>query len=245
MYVINKHKKYLIYMFPKSGCSTLRIIHAYLSANRDEWDGDFFEDRHHGIQRRDDKTLFQKWGDYHDYTKVLVYRNPYERIVSLFFQKVCGVPAVTCRGKFYDEPIRLRFDMRTFENFVDVLVTCHFHHDEHFQPQRMPPCKFDRTLELSDVSTLFAGLRDDLHTEVQKILAYTKKSNWNHISKFAAPDGSYAAYDFYRDMEQWLAKGTLPSYNAMLTPEICRKIDLFYDDYFTSAPTPCIPSACL
>ena len=237
MYVINHAKKYLIYMFPKSGCSTLRILHAYLSAPESEWETEFFEDRHHGIQRRDDDAMLAQWERYDDYAKVLVYRNPYERIVSLFFQKVCGVPAVTLRGKFYEEPIRLRRDMRTFAQFVDVLVTCHYHHDEHFRPQRLPPCNFDRVLGLDAVSTLFADLRPDLDAEVQRIVQYTQTSAWNRIPKIARPEGSYADYDFYRDGEAVLAGEAMPCYSAMLTPEIRRKIDRFYGDDFASPHT--------
>ena len=234
MYVLNHQKKYMIYMFPKSGCSTLRILHAYLSAPESEWDTEFFEDRHHGIQRRDDDALLAQWDRYTDYTKVLVYRNPYERVVSLFFQKVCGVQAVTYRGKPYEEPIRLHARMRTFAQFVTVLLTCHYHHDEHFCPQRLPSRNFDRVLELSAVPTLFAGLRPDLDAEVQRVLAYTQRSSWNRIPKVDLPEGSYADYDFYRDSEGVLADGKLPCYTAMLTPEIRRKIDLFYGDDFAS-----------
>ena len=88
MYVINHDKKYLIYMYPKSGCSTLRVLHAYLSTPSDEHTREHFEDAHHGIQRRDDHALRMHWWRYEDYCKVLVYRDPYARVVSLFFQKV-------------------------------------------------------------------------------------------------------------------------------------------------------------
>ena len=95
MYVINHEKKYLIFMYPKSGCSTLRVLHAYLVTNPEEHTRKHFEDKHHGIQRRDDDVLLRDWELYKDYCKVLVYRDPYARVVSLFFQKVCGVPGVT------------------------------------------------------------------------------------------------------------------------------------------------------
>ena len=75
-------------MYPKSGCSTLRVLHAYLSTPSDEHTREHFEDAHHGIQRRDDHALRMHWWRYEDYCKVLVYRDPYARVVSLFFQKV-------------------------------------------------------------------------------------------------------------------------------------------------------------
>ena len=60
MYVINHQKKYIISMFPKSGCSTLRILHLYMSTDEREHGEKFFEDRHHGIQRRDDEQLHKE-----------------------------------------------------------------------------------------------------------------------------------------------------------------------------------------
>ena len=92
MYVINHDKKYLIYMYPKSGCSTLRVLHAYLSTPPDEHTREHFEDAHHGIQRRDDHALRMHWWRYEDYCKVLVYRDPYARVVSLFFQNFSCLP---------------------------------------------------------------------------------------------------------------------------------------------------------
>lgn len=234
MYVVNHERRYLIYMFPKAGCSTLRVLHAYLTAPRSAWGTEFFEDRHHGIQRRDDNSMLANWERYHDYAKVLVYRNPYERVVSLFFQKVCGVPAVTFRGRWYEEPIRLRPDMRTFAQFVDVLVTGHYHSDEHFCPQRMPPCRFDQVLELRSVATsLFAGLRPDLAAAVQDVLTYTQRTAWNEIPKTDHPPESLADYDFYRDPDGLLTTGQVPCYAAMLTPAIRRTLDTFYHDDFT------------
>ena len=72
MYVINHDKKYLIYMYPKSGCSTLRVLHAYLSHSPQAQTREHFEDAHHGIQRRDDDNLLKNWDQYTDYCKVLV-----------------------------------------------------------------------------------------------------------------------------------------------------------------------------
>lgn len=51
--------------------------------------------------------------------------------------KVCGVPGVTYGGKLYEEPVRLSPSLRTFADFVNVLITGRFHHDEHFRPQKV------------------------------------------------------------------------------------------------------------
>ena len=230
MYVINHKEKYIIFMYPKSGCSTLRVLHAYL-AHPDSVGETYFEDRHHGIQRRDDETITEHLDQYKDYHKILVYREPCERVASLFFQKVCGVPAVSVKGKLYEEPVRLHVDMRTFKEFVDVLVTGRFDHDEHFQPQKipMPLREFDQVLELSNIDRLFINTRPDLHATVNRILV--RKSNWNELTK-VRPDIPYADYDFYTDLEGWLVRREVPTYDAVLTPVICRKLSTEYGDDF-------------
>ena len=236
MYVINHHKKYIIYMYPKSGCSTLRVIHAYLSTTPEEHLQEHFEDKHHGIQCRDDDHLFANWKLYKDYCKVLVYRDPYARVVSLFFQKVCGVPGVTYAGKLYEEPVRLSSSMRTFYDFVNVLITQIYHHDEHFQPQKKPPHfdEFDQVLEISHVQAIFQDYRPDLHQEVVDIFAKTQKDAWNKLNKFDAPAGSYAHYDFWEDSEGLRISHKVPCKDAMLTPEICAVINKRYYDDFAS-----------
>ena len=235
MYVINHDKKYLIYMYPKSGCSTLRVLHVYLSHPPEEHTREHFEDAHHGIQRRDDEILLRDWDQYKDYCKVLVYRDPYARVVSLFFQKVCGVPGVTYGGELYVEPVRLDASMRTFADFVNVLITERFHHDEHFQPQKMfqRTEDFDQVLEISNVRQMFEGIRADLHDEVAAVLAKTQKEAWNQIEKVEAAPGSYASYDFWEDAEGFRAARKVPCKEAMLTPEIREVIDRAYGDDFT------------
>jgi len=226
-------------MFPKSGCSTLRILHLYMSTDEREHGEKFFEDRHHGIQRRDDEQLHQEWARYQDYTKVLVYRNPYERVVSLFFQKVCGVPAVTYRGEWYTEPNRLLHTMRTFAQFVDVLVSCCYHHDEHFCPQKVTGTlhDYDQVLDIKDIKLIFNDKRPDLHKEVGAIFEKTGRTAWNQMSKLQAAPGAYASYDFYQDPAQLLPGKVVPSYSAMLTPQLCRKIQDYYQDDFTASVT--------
>lgn len=236
MYVINHDKKYLIYMYPKSGCSTLRVLHAYLSHSPQAQTREHFEDAHHGIQRRDDDNLLKNWDQYTDYCKVLVYRDPYARVVSLFFQKVCGVPGVTYKGELYVEPVHLDSSMRTFSQFVDILVTQRFHCDEHFRPQKVfqKLDNYDQVLEISNVRQIFSGIRHDLHKEVNAVFAKTQKEAWNQLEKIQAAPGSYAHYDFLEDLEGFRAARKVPCKEAMLTPEICAVIDKAYNDDFTS-----------
>ena len=235
MYVINHQKKYIISMFPKSGCSTLRILHLYMSTDEREHGEKFFEDRHHGIQQRDDEQLHKEWAKYNDYAKVLVYRNPYERVVSLFFQKVCGVPAVTYRGEWYTEPNRLLHTMRTFAQYVDVLVSCRYHHDEHFCPQQVTGTlqDYDQVLDIRDILSIFRDIRPDLNEEVEKIFEKTGRTAWNQMRKLQAIPGAYASYDYYMDPDQLLPGKVVPCYSAMLTPQLCRKIQESYQDDFS------------
>ena len=50
MYVISDKYKYIIKMFPKSGCTVVRLLHLYLNEDKDQHlTKTEFEDKHHSL----------------------------------------------------------------------------------------------------------------------------------------------------------------------------------------------------
>ena len=192
MYVINDEYKYILFTYAKSGCSTVRIIHTYLTYPNCI-NEDFFEDKHHGIQNRDIDYLVNNLDKYKDYKKILIYRNPYNRVVSLFYQKICGVMGITYKGYLYKEPYRLSKEINTFDKYLDNLFKGNFDDDHHFLPQKKPDIAFDQILEISEIKNIFKDIDDNLNNKIKSILS--NKSKWNELEKYDY-DNNLTHYDF-------------------------------------------------
>ena len=80
---------------------------------------------------------------------------------------------------------------------------------------------------------------NDLNEEVEKIFEKTGRTAWNQMRKLQAIPGAYASYDYYMDPDQLLSGKVVPCYSAMLTPQLCRKIQDYYQDDFTASVAYC------
>lgn len=228
MYVINDDLKYILLTYAKSGCSTVRIIHTYLKYEN-EINEEYFEDKHHGIQNRDVDNLLNNLNKYKDYKKILIYRNPYNRLVSLFYQKVCGIMGVTYKNSLYKEPYRLTKDINTFDKYLDYLCSGYFDYDHHFLPQKKPNIIFDQILEISEIKNIFNGIDNDLNKKINVILS--NKSKWNELEKYEY-DGDLTYYDFFIDENKLISNNKIPKYNTLLNNYTMQKIKDNYKDDF-------------
>jgi len=228
MYLINDNYKYILFTYAKSGCSTTRIIHTYLKYE-DSLNQDFLEDKHHGIQNRDIDNLITNIDKYKNYKKILIYRNPYNRLVSLFYQKVCGIMGVTYKGSFYKEPYRLTKDINTFDKYLDKLFIGYFDDDHHFLPQKKPEIVFDQILEISEIKNIFKNIDDNLNNKINLILL--NKSKWNELKKYDY-DFNLTNYDFFIDEKKLIINNEIPKYNTLLTDNVIKKIKKKYKDDF-------------
>lgn len=237
MYVVNHNKgdEYIIWMFPKAGCSTVRMLHLYmlqLEAARD--DSEHFEDGHHAIQKRDDKCLIDNMDVYRAYRKILVYRDPYDRVASMFMQKVAGVSGgITYKGVLYAEPVRLTADMNSFEHFVDALLLGQFADDEHFAPQKLPrPVALDKIVRIDDVSTMFNGVADSAHLAAKMQRIGEKNVNVLPRSPKCYADVDLSAYNFFLDVDGILTDNTIPPHSTLLSTRLRQKLAMSYGDDF-------------
>lgn len=231
MYVINNEpgSLYIIWTFPKSGCSTVRNIHMHLS-HPTLWDETNFQDKYHGCQRRD-KFPCEYVQNYRSYLQILIYRDPYERIVSMFFQKICGVQGVTYNNQNYIEPIRLSRELRTFRDFVNQLILGSFSNDEHFIPQRIPThITINKIMPIEDVYTIF----DDIpgYEHLQKRVKLMGNKDLNVLTKIDNFNEDLVDYDFFIDDLKMLEGNKRPVSSCFLTEEIKTLIDSNYDDDF-------------
>jgi len=228
MYVINDEYKYILFTYAKSGCSTVRIIHTYLTYPNCT-NEDFFEDKHHGIQNRDIDYLVNNSDKYKDYKKILIYRNPYNRVVSLFYQKICGIMGVTYKGHLYKEPYRLSKEINTFNKYLDNLFTGYFDDDHHFLPQKKPDIAFDQILEISEIKNIFKDINDNLNKKINSILL--NKSKWNELEKYDY-DNNLTHYDFFIDESKLINNNKIPKYDTLLNNNTIQKIkDNYMDDF--------------
>ena len=223
MYVINDELKYIIVTFAKSGCSTVRIIHTYLMNDNDE-------DKHHGIQKRDMIGLKDEIDKYSDYKKIMVYRNPYNRIASLYYQKICGIKGITRGGKYCEEPYRLTEEVNTFNKFLDKLNEGYYDEDLHFLPQKIPfeIDRFDQIIELSEIDKIFLDVDNQLNERIKNIMGAKR---WNELSKYEY-EGYLSDYDFHKDVNEILKDNKIPKYDTKLNEKTMEKIRNGYGDDF-------------
>jgi len=228
MYVINHDYKYILFTYAKSGCSTVRIIHTYLTYHNCI-NEEYFEDKHHGIQNRDVDNLINNLDKYKDYIKILIYRNPYNRLVSLFYQKVCGIMGVTYKDSLHKEPYRLTKDINTFDKYLDKLFIGYFDDDHHFLPQKKPNIIFDQVFEISEIKNIFKGIDNNLNKKINLIL--TNKSKWNELEKYDY-DIDLTNYDFFINENKLINNNKIPKYNTLLNSYTMEKIKKNYKDDF-------------
>lgn len=238
MYVVNHNTgdEYIIWMFPKSGCCTVRMLHLYMlpldAAARA--DSEHFDDGYHGIQERNDQCLIDAIGRYRTYRKILVYRDPYDRVASMFMQKIAGISGgITYKGIPYTEPVRLTQDMNSFEHFVDALLAGAFSDDEHFQPQKLPRrVALDKIVKIDNVYTMFNGVANSAHLATKIRHIGDKNTNVLPRSPKCYVGVDLSTYNFYLDVDGILKDRHIPPHSTLLSTRIRQKLALSYGDDF-------------
>ena len=181
------------------------------------------------IDSRFPKFVLDNLDKYKDYKKILIYRNPYNRLVSLFYQKVCGIMGVTYKDYLHKKPYRLTNDINTFDKYLDKLCNGYFDYDHHFLPQKKPSIIFDQILEISEIKNIFNGIDNYLNKKINVILS--DKSKWNELEKYEY-DGDLTYYDFFIDENKLISNNKIPKYNTLLNNYTMQKIKDNYKDDF-------------
>ena len=218
-------------MFPKSGCTVVRLLHLYLNEDKDQHlTKTEFEDKHHSLGFID-----PDFSKYKNYFKIIVYRSPYDRIISAFYQKIAGVTSSNVHkgGELISQPRCLSKEKNTFNKWLDLIVTGQ-HHDFHFIPQTIgAECKDFNIINIEDILGIFLNYNKELHTSANKILREENILIKNNLIKYDLPHfEDLTDYDFYKDERGYLRLSEVPNYRYLLTDETKNKIKEHYKDDF-------------
>lgn len=174
MFLVSDKYKYVIICYPKSGCTVLRLLHLYMNhaecAKIPETVRGDFEWAHHHIQ---EDALPARVNSF--WYVVQVFRNPYERALSTFFQKWLAINSG--ENDVVQHP-RCKTATTSFSEFLEAYNAVE---DIHFCPQRKHP-RAQEFVDLSDVSTqLFKNSRPELYAKMSKI--YSTIDNRNRLPR--------------------------------------------------------------
>ena len=237
-YLVNDNYKYIILCYPKSGSSTLRLLHIYMNSNQKKKNDPLFEDKHHNI---DEYTNFKYKKEYDSYYKVIVYRNPYERLCSIFYQKICGIISlnITENNKLMYQPQKINAELNTFDKCIDYIILNKIE-DIHFYPQQKNGFKYDEIIEINNITNIFKKNKE-LNNLVNEIISKHNLNYKNYIKKYDLDSfRDLHDYNFHKDTDKLLKKHKVPAYKYLLNEKIIRKIKDNYKDDFLDFYIPII-----
>lgn len=232
MFLLKSDKyKYIICTFPKSGCTVLRLLHIYINKDDNTVIDYKFDDTHHHLE-----PMFYNINDkqYDDYYKIVIYRDPYERLCSAFYQKICGIVTtnITSKNKLIQQPYRLSKELNTFNSWLDSIFSKKIN-DIHFKPQQKQSLKFDEELNICSIESIFKNDKS-MNMLVNSLM---EKYSLNHRNSMVYYDldeyRDLSDYDFFNDGDGLIKENSIPHCRYLLTEEIKTKIRNNYaDDFF-------------
>lgn len=239
--LINDKYKYIIVTYRKSGCSTVRLLHLYLTYPELKNNLNF-EDMYHDFtgDPNDTNKIIQD-PKYLSYFKVVIYRDPYERLCSAYFQFIVGISG---NNNMRDGNI-LHLDSRrprevdkvsTFSNWLQwIIYEDGINFDHHYYPQKMPSV-YNKVVNLFDIDTIFDTYSDELSKIVKIHMMDSRKKKLNFLPKqtndITQEYQDLSNYNFITDQEKILINGIVPPYEYLLTPTIKNFIKENYKDDF-------------
>jgi hypothetical protein len=246
LYLVSDKYKYIIVTFPKSGCTTVRLLHLYLHSDQAEQQRTDFEDEHHFFSRgkqalTNAEQLLAVIHENPGYYVVVVYRDPFKRLVSCFYQRNCGVGASDMRlkGKLVDGVNKLEA-YNTFEKFLVAAADGTFR-DLHAVPQvlgKEVTAKVDKFLNIRRITELFKDYNTKLWSCMVDVMKKYNLNNRNSLKKRTRPNmPNLSQYNFYEDRLGLLVEPhCVPDYSYILTNDVKRKIrSLYLDEFYEKA----------
>ena len=239
--LINDKYKYIIQIFEKSGCSTLKNL--FLKIHFDEFsehdksiitslgDGAFHHNKYEYISR-DDNILNRNWRA-KNYYKFSVVRNSYERVVSMYFNRYLGIGPDGCfalgGGPFSGRIVTTNFEglrvpeigPNSFNYFL--LNEIPLGNDVHFNRQ-CPNKNINTYLYLNEVNETLPNIYKDvikigndklilIKELIQEKLEYLRKKRYKISHKLDD-------YNFKEDkLNLNIMKNGVPQKNLMITEE--------------------------
>lgn len=229
LFITNDKYKIIIIVFPKSGCSTIRLLFTHLyfqDLSNDEKNkilekyGSIFK-KHHSIH-----TENVNLDKLRKYKVICIYRNTYKRLVSVFLDKICYF-----KSNMKEKYIPPYNNKKIFTKFIDWIVISKNtkNIDIHFRDQSIPEhilSEIDEFIEISNIQKLFDILPNPLSTRLKKI--YDSVGDTNVLyKKFVDYPLDY--YDFEKDSKRLFNDNIAPkNYSLFFNNSIIKKINKYY-----------------
>lgn len=237
-YFVNDTDRYIIFTYLKSGMNTINTINNYILNKPESEILGFMDDGEYRPNFNRFKNLkfnisliTDDLDKYKDYKKILVYRDPYERVVSLFYNRYCGITSyndITNNYEFFRNFRKLNKKTNTFNKFLDKLFEKELESkDNHYYGQKKPNIDFDQIINIKEIHKIFENT--ELNNKVTEMI----NNNFfkNELSKYDYSD-NLVDYDFCKDELKLVNNHTIPSYNCLLNDTTINKIKNNYDDDF-------------
>lgn len=222
MLLYSKKYNYCLKYHPKSGCSTLRII--FLECHRNELRRKHQKCDHHKIVK-----LFKKPNGTLPIFTLNIVRNPYERLVSTFTNKVCGGEPNNVIGK------KLNLSENTFYHFVSFLLRIHRRRkiklsrvDDHLARQLDDYSENDIIVKLENLEQELISHYD--RPETQDLLPIIKKYINNRYNQ-SSRDNQHRQFVGMKAYSIDF-RGPWSNYKYFYNEEIKNMIDEIYDKEF-------------
>ena len=231
MYVINDKYKFILILFPKSGCSTLRLICSHLLFNNlDKIEQDIFLNKHsiHKFHNNIQTLKIPDMDNIKQYHVICVYRNTYERLVSMYLEKAHMFNTGNDDRSLSPVPHE---NKETFSKFIKYTTT-HENLDIHYEGQIIPTCilpHINQYINIKDIKNELFTFNSDLRDQFLKI--YNTTGNINSMHKRTDININLTYYNFNTDHMQLFTKNkSAPSYNLFYNNDIINQVYDFYKD---------------
>ena len=234
MIIASEKHKYMIYLSPKCGCTLVRDV--FVKTHRDE----FPSANKHNIH-----NLYTiKKGEEKDYDRYMIYRNPYSRILSLYFDKVVRYYSdIPHPMKMESIPKHFGDNCPNFIEFLDAMIglkeaskTEHINH--HFTDQVssfdkwLPPNHLYSIKKYDELCKVIAK-----RLPADKALIMLQPHTRQNVSKYK---------DYQQDMSrkniltEYEIDRTCPVMRNMMNPETQKLIEAIYERDFEYFSAVCI-----
>mgnify|MGYP003625076586 FL=1 len=226
---INHRKKYVMITFPKSGCTSLEKTFNYLEISDLSNYFDILNEKGSYIETINlinSNTINEfNFNDFDNYYIFSIFRNTYDRVVSMYFNRFLGIDSSTSHLK----------KRESFNDFLNWLIVTksnvkgdhHYNMQWIFEPVYLKVNQYINLNKINEVlpdlyETKFSTSKD----KVKKIL----KNKQNVLSKNKYDiDIKLNNYDFVEDVLNLnICKNGIPQNKLMLTSKCVHKIKQLY-----------------
>jgi len=230
-YLVNHRHKMILCPLHKNAVTLFKNIIVRQSDYAEEWEA-YQGNIHHFIGKQSDKFSLQDFALTQDpsYFKFAVLRNPFDRIVSAYFDKFAKYENIDLTARPVVVAVHKSLGMEpdiqksiTFRQFVQYLAeTEDFLLDEHWRPQHSFLCQnaihFDFIGQFENLEETVQTLEKQFGFTVKTKVTPSGKKGFGHITHYESFEEGNAFHDLYPQQLRQL--GAFPKPIQMYTAEL-------------------------